>query len=36
VQRNYLQIRQDVEDLVEAETGRMMTEPQLHHLIIKK
>lgn len=36
IQRNYLQIRQDVEDLVSAEMERMMGESELTGLIIKK
>lgn len=36
VQRNYLQIKQDVEDLVSAEIERMMSDPALSGLIVKK
>ncbi len=36
VQRNYLQIKSDVEDLVESEHHRMLNNPALQHLIIKK
>jgi len=36
IQRNYLSIKQDVEDLVEAEMGRLIDDPQMSRLIIKK
>ncbi|HTN07594.1 conjugal transfer protein MobC [Agriterribacter sp.] len=36
IQRNYLQIKQDVEDLINAEIERMMNDPGLVGLIIKK
>lgn len=36
VQRNYLQIRQDVQDIVNAEIQRMIQDPSLEHLIIRK
>lgn len=36
VQRNYLQIKQDVENLVNAEIERMMNDPSLVGLIVKK
>lgn len=36
VQRNYLQIKQDVQDIVQAEMGRLLNDPGLNHLIIKK
>jgi hypothetical protein len=36
VQLNYMQIKQDVKDIVEAEIQRMMADPALVHLIIKK
>jgi hypothetical protein len=36
VQRNYLQIKQDVQDILEAEMGRIVNDPQLKHLVIKK
>ena len=36
IQRNYLSIKQDVEDLVEAETGRLLDDPERTSLIIKK
>lgn len=36
IQRNYLQIKQDVEDLVMSEMERMMSEPSLAGLIVTK
>lgn len=36
VQRNYLQIKQEVQDIVLAEVSRMMNDPALEHLIIRK
>ena len=36
VQRNYLQIKQDVEDLVSAEMKRMMGDPGLMGLVVRK
>ena len=36
VQKNYLQIKQDVEDIVIAEMDRMMGDPELTGLIVKK
>lgn len=36
IQRNYSQIKQDIEDLVNAEIDRVNTEPLLQHLIIRK
>ena len=36
VQRNYLQIKQDVEDIVIAEMDRMMGDPELTGLMVKK
>lgn len=36
IQRNYLQIKQDVEDLVAAETERMLGDPALAGLVVKK
>ncbi|WP_317128741.1 type IV secretory system conjugative DNA transfer family protein [Mucilaginibacter gracilis] len=36
VQRHYMQIRQDVRDIIESETNRLMNDPALAHLIIKK
>ncbi len=36
VQRNYLQVKQDIEDIVNAEMERLMGDPALQHLVIKK
>lgn len=36
VQRNYLQIKQEVQDIVDSEIQKMMQNPALAHLIIKK
>jgi hypothetical protein len=36
VQRNYLQVKQDVQDIINAELERLMSDPGLAHFIIKK
>jgi len=36
VQQNYLQVKQDVEDIIQAEMERLMNDPELEHLVIKK
>jgi hypothetical protein len=36
VERNYLQIKQDIQDIIELEMDRLLTDPALAHLIIKK
>lgn len=36
IQRNYLQIKQEVQDLVQSEIERVLGEPGLQHLVIKK
>jgi hypothetical protein len=36
IQRNYLQIKQEVQELVQAEMERVISEPSLKHLVIKK
>lgn len=36
IQRNYLQIKQDIENLVSSEMERMINDPALAHLVIKK
>ena len=36
IQRNYLQIKGDIENLVAAEIERMMDDPELKCLIVKK
>ncbi|WP_092897933.1 conjugal transfer protein MobC [Algoriphagus aquimarinus] len=36
VQRNYLQIKQDVRDIIQAEMGRLLNDPGQMHLVIRK
>lgn len=36
VQRNYLQIKQDVQDIIQSEMERLLNDPGLVHLVIKK
>lgn len=36
VQRNYLQIKQDVQDIIQSEMERVVSDPGLSHLVIKK
>jgi Type IV secretory system Conjugative DNA transfer len=36
VQRNYLQIKQDVQDIIQSEMERVLSDPGLSHLVIKK
>ncbi|THF53023.1 conjugal transfer protein TraG [Flavobacterium supellecticarium] len=36
IQRNYMQIKQDVQNIIDAEIHRMLNDPSLAHLIIKK
>ncbi|MDX9883104.1 MAG: conjugal transfer protein MobC [Prolixibacteraceae bacterium] len=36
VQRNYLQIKQDVQDIIQSEMERLLNDPSLSHLVIKK
>ncbi len=36
VQKNYLQIKQDVQDIINAEMERVLGDPSLQHLIIAK
>jgi hypothetical protein len=36
VQRNYMQIKKDIEDLINQEIGTMMSNAELARLIIKK
>ena len=36
VQRNYLQIRQDIQDILHAEMDRLFNDPTLNYLIVKK
>src|SRR5699024_2061910 len=36
VQRNYLQIKQDVRDIIQSEMERMLNDPEQSHLVVKK
>jgi hypothetical protein len=36
VQRNYLQIKLDIQDIIHAEIERLLYNPALKHLIIQK
>jgi hypothetical protein len=36
IQRNYLQIKQDIQDIVNSEMERLFNDPGLNHLVIKK
>ncbi|GAA4910569.1 conjugal transfer protein MobC [Mucilaginibacter defluvii] len=36
IERNYLQIKQDVRDIIETEMERLLSDPGLSHLVIKK
>lgn len=36
IQRNYLQIKQEVEELVESELERIISNPALQHLVVRK
>lgn len=36
VQRNYLQIKQDVQDIIQSEMERLLNDPGMGHLIAKK
>lgn len=36
VQRNYLQIKQDVQEIVDAEMERVLNDPSLGHLVVRK
>ncbi len=36
VQRNYFQIKQDVQDIIQSEMERMLNDPGLAHLVVKK
>ena len=36
VQRNYLQIKQDVQDIIQSEMERLLNDPGLGHLVVKK
>lgn len=36
VQRNYLQIKQDIQEIIHSEMERLLNDPSLSHLIVKK
>jgi hypothetical protein len=36
VQRNYLQIKQDVQDIIQSEMEKLLNDPGQSHLIIRK
>ena len=36
VQRNYLQIKQDVQDIIQSEMERLLDDPGLAHLVVCK
>lgn len=36
VQRNFIQVKQDIKDIIDAEIGRMLNSPEMRHLVIKK
>lgn len=36
VQRNYLQIKQDIQDIIQSEMERMLNDPGLSHLVVRK
>ncbi|RFZ92941.1 conjugal transfer protein TraG [Mucilaginibacter conchicola] len=36
IERNYLQIKQDIRDIIELEMERLLSDPELAHLIIRK
>ena len=36
VQRNYLQIKQDVQDIIQSEMERLLNDPGLSHLVVRK
>ena len=36
VQRNYLQIKQDVQDIIQSEMERVISDPGLSHLVVRK
>ncbi|MGJ1382832.1 conjugal transfer protein MobC [Sphingobacterium siyangense] len=36
VQRNYLQVKQDIQDIINTEMERLIGDPALRHLVIKK
>lgn len=36
VQRNYLQIKQDIQDILQSEMERLLNDPALKHLVVRK
>ncbi|MGV8094909.1 MAG: conjugal transfer protein MobC [Mangrovibacterium sp.] len=36
VQRNYLQIKQDIQDIIQSEIERLLNDPGLSHLVVRK
>jgi hypothetical protein len=36
VQRNYLQVKQDIQDIIHSEMERLLNDPSLTHLVVKK
>lgn len=36
VQRNYFQVKQDIQDIIQSEMERLMNDPGLKHLVVKK
>ncbi|OYD40178.1 mobilization protein, partial [Sphingobacterium cellulitidis] len=36
VQRNYLQIKQDIQDIIQSEMERMLNDPGFSHLVVRK
>ncbi|WP_268223533.1 conjugal transfer protein MobC [Sinomicrobium oceani] len=36
IQRNYLQIKQDIQDIIESEIDRLLSNPMTEHLVINK
>ncbi len=36
VQRNFIQVKQDIQDIIHAEISRLLNDPALSHLVVKK
>jgi len=36
VQRNYFQIKQDIQDIIQSEMERLLNDPGLSHLVVRK
>ena len=36
VQRNYFQIKQDIQDIIQSEMERLINDPGLAHLVVRK